>query len=216
MTRERKGDIKYLMSLNEEQKKAKSVILDNVAVAVYGAAGSGKSLLAAQVALDQLFLYGKKIIIVRPAVTAHEDIGYLKGSADEKMAMFTQPTHQNMYKLYNKAKIDKEITEGNIIVIPVGYTRGYTFADCTVIVEEAQNLTFSQTELLLGRIGKDNCRMIFCGDSAQIDLKNKKDSGFDFICKHLVNVKGFAVIKLKVNHRHPMVEGILDIFKNYQ
>lgn len=214
--REKKNDIKYLISLNEEQKKAKTEILESVASAIYGAAGSGKSLLAAQIALDQLFLYDKKIIIVRPAVTAHEDIGFLKGSADEKMALFTQPTHQNMYKLYNKAKIDKEILEGNIIVIPVGYTRGYTFQDCTVIVEEAQNLTFSQTELLLGRIGKDNCRMIFCGDSAQIDLKNKKESGFDFICKHLVGIEKFCVIKLKQNHRHTIVEEILEVFKKYQ
>ena len=214
--REKKNDIKYLISLNDEQKKAKSEILDSVASAIYGAAGSGKSLLAAQIALDQLFLYGKKIIIVRPAVTAQEDIGYLKGSADEKMALFTQPTHQNMYKLYNKAKIDKEITEGNIMVIPVGFTRGYTFLDCTVIVEEAQNLTFSQTELLLGRIGKDECRMIFCGDSAQIDLKNKKESGFDFICKHLVGIEKFCVIKLKQNHRHSIVEEILEVFKKYQ
>lgn len=214
--REKKNDIKYLISLNEEQKKAKTEILESVASAIYGAAGSGKSLLAAQIALDQLFLYDKKIIIVRPAVTAHEDIGFLKGSADEKMALFTQPTHQNMYKLYNKAKIDKEILEGNIIVIPVGYTRGYTFQDCTVIVEEAQNLTFSQTELLLGRIGKDNCRMIFCGDSAQIDLKNKKESGFDFICKHLVGIEKFCVIKLKQNHRHSIVEEILEVFKKYQ
>ena len=213
--REKKNDIKYLISLNDEQKKAKSEILDSVASAIYGAAGSGKSLLAAQIALDQLFLYGKKIIIVRPAVTAQEDIGYLKGS-DEKMALFTQPTHQNMYKLYNKAKIDKEITEGNIMVIPVGFTRGYTFLDCTVIVEEAQNLTFSQTELLLGRIGKDECRMIFCGDSAQIDLKNKKESGFDFICKHLVGIEKFCVIKLKQNHRHSIVEEILEVFKKYQ
>ena len=214
--REKKNDIKYLIPLNDEQKKAKAEILDSVASAVYGAAGSGKSLLAAQIALDQLFLYGKKIVIVRPAVTAHEDIGYLKGSADEKMALFTQPTHQNMYKLYNKAKIDKEITDGNIMVIPVGYTRGYTFLDCTVIVEEAQNLTFSQTELLLGRIGKDECRMIFCGDSAQIDLKNKKESGFDFICKHLVGIEKFCVIKLKQNHRHSIVEEILEVFKKYQ
>lgn len=214
--REKKNDIKYLIPLNDEQKKAKAEILDSVASAIYGAAGSGKSLLAAQIALDQLFLYGKKIVIVRPAVTAHEDIGYLKGSADEKMALFTQPTHQNMYKLYNKAKIDKEITDGNIMVIPVGYTRGYTFLDCTVIVEEAQNLTFSQTELLLGRIGKDECRMIFCGDSAQIDLKNKKESGFDFICKHLVGIEKFCVIKLKQNHRHSIVEEILEVFKKYQ
>jgi len=140
--REKKNDIKYLISLNEEQKKAKTEILESVASAIYGAAGSGKSLLAAQIALDQLFLYEKKIIIVRPAVTAHEDIGFLKGSADEKMALFTQPTHQNMYKLYNKAKIDKEILEGNIIVIPVGYTRGYTFQDCTVIVRKHKTLLF--------------------------------------------------------------------------
>ena len=90
------------------------------------------------------------------------------------------------------------------------------YSRCTVIVEEAQNLTFSQTELLLGRIGKDDCRMIFCGDSAQIDLKNKKESGFDFICKHLEGIEKFCVIKLKQNHRHSIVEEILEVFKKYQ
>jgi phosphate starvation-inducible protein PhoH len=69
-------------------------------------------------------------------------------------------------------------------------------------------------ELLLGRMCKGS-KMILCGDNAQIDLKDKKLSGFDFLCKHMTTIKGFVTITLKTNHRHPIVEEILKVYKEF-
>ena len=93
--------------------------------------------------------------------------------------------------------------------------RGRNMSDCLVILDEAQNVTHTQMELLLGRLCKGS-KMIICGDVAQIDLKEKKMSGFDFICKHFVDVPGFTTITLKTNHRHQIVEDIIKIYSNYR
>jgi phosphate starvation-inducible PhoH-like protein len=117
-----------------------------------------------------------------------------------------------MYRLYSKEKIDKEILEGNIEVIPLAFMRGRNLTNCCVVVDEGQNITHRQMELVLGRICHGS-RMIICGDTAQIDLKDKKISGFNFISTNFKEVPGFAVVTLKTNHRDPIVEHILEIYK---
>jgi len=113
--RKLKGQIKFNVQLNDEQKLAKQVILDNKITVIKGQAGSGKSLVAAQVALDMLFKREvERIILTRPAVTSGEEIGFLPGSKEEKLAPYTAAIYDNMYRLYNKEKIDKEILEGSI------------------------------------------------------------------------------------------------------
>jgi phosphate starvation-inducible PhoH-like protein len=202
--------------LNEEQKIAKAKILTDVVTILRGKAGSGKSLLAANIALDLLFNKEiEKIIITRPTVVAGEDIGYLPGDVNEKLAPFTAPVYENMHRLYNKEKIEKCIVEGEIEIVPVSFMRGRNFTNCLVVVDEAQNLTDNQTELLLTRICSGS-KMIFCGDGAQIDLRDKKTSGFDVICKHMKEVPGFNVITLEKNHRHPIVDDILEVYKSFR
>ena len=93
--------------------------------------------------------------------------------------------------------------------------RGRNFTNCLVVVDEAQNLTDNQTELLLTRIC-DGSKMIFCGDNAQIDLKDRKTSGFDVVCKHMKDVTGFNVVTLEKNHRHPIVDEILEVYKTFR
>jgi phosphate starvation-inducible PhoH-like protein len=213
--RKPKGPIKFDVTLNEEQKKAKETILNNTITVLKGQAGSGKSLLAAQVALDLLYKREvEKIIITRPTITAGEQLGYLPGSIDAKLAPFTAPVYDNMYRLDDKQKIEKLVSDGLIEILPMAFMRGRNFTNCCVIADESQNITHTQMQLLLGRICLGS-KMILCGDSAQIDLPNKKDSGFDFICKHLDTIKGFAIETLKTNHRHPIVEPILDIYSQY-
>ena len=208
-----KNPIKFGVNLNEEQKQAKSVILNNKITVLRGQAGSGKSLVAAQVALDLLFRREvEKIILTRPAVTSGEEIGYLPGDKDAKLAPYTAAIYDNMYRLYNKEKIDKAILEGEIEVIPLAFMRGRNLSNCCIVVDEGQNITHRQMELMLGRICNGS-RMIICGDSAQIDLKDKKISGFNFICTNFKEVPGFSVITLKTNHRDPIVEQILEIYK---
>jgi phosphate starvation-inducible PhoH-like protein len=211
--RQPKNPIRFQVQLNEEQKEAKQIILDNKITILRGQAGSGKSLIAAQVALDLLFRKEvEKIILTRPAVTSGEEIGYLPGDKDAKLAPYTAAIYDNMYRLYSKEKIDKEIIEGNIEVIPLAFMRGRNLTNCCVVVDEGQNITHRQMELVLGRMCHGS-KMIVCGDVAQIDLKDKKLSGFNFICTNFKEVPGFAVVTLKTNHRDPIVEQILEIYK---
>lgn len=211
--RQPKNPIRFQVQLNEEQKEAKQIILNNKITVLKGQAGSGKSLIAAQVALDLLFRREvEKIILTRPAVTSGEEIGYLPGDKDAKLAPYTAAIYDNMYRLYSKDKIDKEIMEGNIEVIPLAFMRGRNLTNCCVVVDEGQNITHRQMELVLGRICNGS-KMVVCGDTAQIDLKDKKISGFNFICTNFKEVPGFAVVTLKTNHRDPIVEQILEIYK---
>lgn len=211
-----KNPIKFQLSLNDEQKVAKEKIINSDIAVIRGKAGSGKSLLAAQIALDMLFKKEvEKIIIARPAITAGEQIGFLPGTKDEKMAPFTAPVYDNMYRLTGKEKIEKLVMEGEIEIIPVGFLRGFNFSNCIVIIDEAQNCSENQLELIMGRLCIGS-KIIICGDSAQIDLKSKKDSGFDFICKHMKDIPGFNIITLQTNHRHPIVEPMLAVFEQYR
>jgi phosphate starvation-inducible PhoH-like protein len=214
--RELKKPIKFQVSLTEEQKQAKAVILDSKITVLKGSAGSGKSMVAAQAALDALFRQDvEKIILTRPAVTSGEDIGFLPGDKDAKLAPYTAAIYDNMYRLYNKEKIDKEIVEGRIEVIPLAFMRGRNLSNCLVVVDEAQNITDRQMELLLGRLCSGS-KMVICGDTAQIDLKDKKQSGFKFICDNFNDINGFKVVTLKTNHRDPIVEDILKIYNDHR
>lgn len=211
-----KNDIKFQVSLNEEQKQAKAIILQNKITVLRGGAGSGKSMVAAQVSLDLLFRREvEKVILTRPAVTSGEEIGHLPGDKDAKLAPYTAAIYDNMYRLYKKELIDKHILEGHIEVIPLAFMRGRNLSNCCVVVDEGQNITHRQMELLLGRICEGS-KMIVCGDTAQIDLKDKRQSGFSFICNNLTAVKDFAVVTLKTNHRDPIVEDILKVYSDHR
>ena len=178
--RKPKNPIKFQLQLNEEQKLAKALIVENPVVVLKGMAGSGKTLVAVQAALDMLFSREvEKIVITRPTV-AKEELGFLPGDLKEKMDPWLAPIYHNLYMLYGKEKVDKELEQGNIEIVPFAFMRGRTFVNSFVIVDEAQNVTHDQMETVLGRLGKGS-KMVICGDLAQIDLKVKKDTGFSFL-----------------------------------
>ena len=210
-----KKPIKFNINLNAEQKLAKAEILENPVTLLQGMAGSGKTLVAVQVGLDLLFTKQiEKIIITRPTV-AKEDIGFLPGDIKEKMDPWLAPIYHNLYLLYDKVKIDKCVEEGQIEIVPFAFMRGRTFTNALIILDEAQNVTMNQMEMMLGRLGKGST-MVICGDQAQIDLRHKKDSGFGFLYTLEAQVQGFKVITLKQNHRHTIVEPILKVYENYR
>jgi len=122
-----KNPIKFKMNLNEEQKTAKEIILQTPITLLKGMAGSGKTLLACQIALDMLFKKDtEKIVITRPTV-AREEIGFLPGDIKEKLDPWLAPIYANLYLLYDKEKIDKMIAEGIIEIVPFAFMRGRTF-----------------------------------------------------------------------------------------
>ena len=211
--RKPKNPIKFKLQLNEEQKEAKAKILDNTVTLLAGAAGSGKTLLACQIALDRLFMRDcEKVIITRPTVSK-EEIGFLPGDLREKMDPWVQPIYQNMFLLYEKDKIEKCINDGLIEIVPVSFMRGRTFVDSIVIVDEAQNVTHEQMEMIVTRIGKGS-KMIICGDDAQVDLKQKRDSGFKFLYAAAKKIKNLCAISLKQNHRDPIVEDLINLYND--
>jgi phosphate starvation-inducible protein PhoH and related proteins len=203
--RKPKNPIRFKIQLNEEQKEAKAKILDNTVTLLAGAAGSGKTLLACQIGLERLFMREvDKVIITRPTVSK-EEIGFLPGDLREKMDPWVQPIYQNMYLLYDKDKVEKHIQAGDIEIVPVSFMRGRTFVNSIVIVDEAQNVTHEQMEMIVTRIGKGS-KMIICGDDHQVDLKQKRDSGFKFLYTAAKKIKNMVGITLKENHRDPIVE----------
>jgi phosphate starvation-inducible PhoH-like protein len=207
-----KNPIKFKISLNDEQKEAKAKILENTVTLLAGSAGSGKTFLACQIALEKLFMKEcEKIIITRPTVSK-EEIGFLPGDLREKMDPWVQPIYQNMYALYDKVKIESLIQEGKIEIVPVSFMRGRTFLDSVVIVDEAQNVTHEQMEMIVTRLGIRS-KMIICGDDHQVDLKSKKDSGFRFLYSAARKVKNMCAISLKTNHRDPIVEDLISLYE---
>ena len=213
--RKPKNPIKFKIELNSEQNEAKQLILENPVTLIKGMAGSGKTLVACQIALDMIFKREvEKIVITRPTV-AKEDIGFLPGDLKEKMDPWLAPIYSNLHLLYDKDKVDKMVAENQIEIVPFAFMRGRTFPNCFVIVDECQNITNGQTEMMLGRLGKGG-KMVFCGDITQTDLKQKKDSGIGFFTRLESEIKGVKVVTLKTNHRHEIVEPILKLYSEYR
>ena len=154
----------------------------------------------------------EKIIITRPTVSK-EEIGFLPGDLREKMDPWVQPIYQNFYALYDKVKIEKLISDGKIEIVPVSFMRGRTFLDSMIIVDEAQNVTHEQMEMITSRIGLRS-KMMVCGDDHQIDLKKRGDSGFRFLYSAARKIKNLEALTLQTNHRDPIVENLLQYYQD--
>lgn len=209
-----KGSVKFNISLSEEQKRAKEQMISHPYSFVVGKAGSGKTLLAVQVALDMFFKRQyNKIIITRPTVST-EDNGFLPGTEKEKLEPWLVPIMSNMRKVYNKPdKIAKMVEQEDIELVSLAHFRGRTFDSAVVIVDEFQNLTKAQLRMALGRLGKDSI-MIFCGDNQQIDLASTLNSAIDDVHKIKESNYVYKVI-LEDNHRHKAIDDVLKLLTGY-
>ena len=203
-----KSDIKYQVTLNDEQKEAKRLIIDNQIVVITGRAGCGKSLVSAQTALD--FLFKKqfdKILVTRAAVEVGHSLGFLPGSLNEKFNPYLEAFQENLTKCYDKVKIDDLIKDNKIEALPVQFIRGKTIDD-VLVVEEAQNLTKAEMLAIITRLGK-NGRIIINGDNEQKDIKDTFN-GLSYIIDLSKKIDEIKWIKLKHNHRSDIVGKILD------
>jgi phosphate starvation-inducible PhoH-like protein len=212
--RERKNDIKLInaVQLNEEQKEAKRLIIENQVVIITGRAGSGKSLVCAQAALD--FLKKKQVNCIyntRAAIEVGKSLGYLPGALNEKFDPYMEALIENLNKCCtNKKEIPDLITEGKIKALPVQFIRGKTIDDI-LIVEEAQNLTKGEMLAILTRLGKTG-KIVINGDNEQTDIKSHTGeiNGLSYAIELSKKVEEIKWIKLKENHRSDLVGKILE------
>lgn len=209
-----KNNIKFNITLSDEQKKAKEQIIKHAFSFVVGKAGSGKTLLAVQIGLDMYFKRQyNKIVITRPTVST-EDNGFLPGTEKEKLEPWLVPIMSNMRKVYNKPeKIKSMLDSEEIELVSLTHFRGRTFDEAVVIVDEFQNLTKAQLRMALGRLGR-NSVMIFCGDNQQVDLKDSFNSAIDDIAKMEQSDYVYKVV-LEDNHRHKAIDEVLKLLTGY-
>lgn len=207
--REYKNEIKYKITLNEEQKEAKRLIIENQIVVITGRAGSGKSLVGAQCALD--FLFKKqcdKVFVTRATIEVGNSLGFLPGGIDEKFNPYLEAFQENLHKCYDQVKIDDMIQSKKILTYPVQFIRGKTIDDL-LIVEEAQNLTKAQMLAILTRIGKTG-KIVINGDLEQTDIRDGGMNGLAYAIELSKRIEEIKYIKLKENHRSDLVGKILD------
>ena len=195
----------YLFKLHDDTK--------NIIFAI-GPAGTGKTLLAVQMGI-KLYQEGKvdKIIVTRPAVSVDEDIGFLPGTLNEKMAPWTRPIFDVLGDYYPQKNIEEMLYEGIVEISPLAYMRGRTFKNAYIIADEMQNATPNQMKMLLTRLG-ENSKMVVTGDLNQAD--RIKDNGLiDFVEK----IKGHKLDHIDVVYfdsndieRHEAVREVLEVY----
>ena len=181
-----------------------------------GPAGTGKTMLAVQMAI-KLFKEGaiSKIIVTRPAVSVDEDHGFLPGTLNQKMEPWTRPIFDVFEEYYHPKEIADMLEDGVIEISPLAYMRGRTFKNAFVIADEMQNATPSQMKMLLTRIG-ENSRMVVTGDLNQAD--RPRENGLLEFCSLFDEGGDFRMIAMarfetKDVERHPVVREVLKIYK---
>lgn len=207
--RERKNEIKYKITLNDEQKEVKRLIRENQVVVITGRAGCGKSLVSAVTALD--FLNKKecdKVFVTRATVEVGHSLGFLPGALNDKFNPYIEALVDNLNKCQDPVKTTELVNSGRIIGSTIQFIRGKTIDDI-LIVEEAQNMTKHEMLAILTRLGKTG-KIIINGDNEQKDIKdpyNGLSYVIDLAKKFSEEIKW---VKLKQNHRSDLVGKILD------
>jgi phosphate starvation-inducible PhoH-like protein len=164
----------------------------------------------------KFFQVGKfdKIIVTRPAVSVDEDLGFLPGTMQEKMAPWTRPIFDVLGEYYLKKDIEDMINEGVIEISPLAYMRGRTFKNAYIIADEMQNATPNQMKMLLTRLGEGS-KMIVTGDLNQADRLD--DNGLIDFIRHINEHKSLKCIDLqhfdkKDIERHTAVKEVLSVY----
>ena len=205
-----------ILPRNRHQESYMLKLLDHKKDIVFGIgpAGTGKTLIAVQVAV-KMFKEGKvdKIIVTRPAVSVDEDLGFLPGTLEQKMAPWTRPIFDVLREYFNAQQIEGMIEEGIIEIAPLAFMRGRTFKRAFILADEMQNATPNQMKMLLTRLGEESM-MAVTGDLAQAD--RLKDNGLiDFISYlESSNYSRLDIVRFEQGdiERHEAVKEVLQIY----
>ena len=204
-----------IITKSENQRKYINAINDKDLVFSVGSAGSGKTFLAIAMALfyfEQDMV--KKIHLVRPAIEAGENLGFLPGDLQQKIDPYLRPMYDALEEIvgadYTNSLIDKNIIE----ISPLAFMRGRTLKNSFIILDEAQNTTIEQMKMFLTRIGHGS-KVVVTGDITQIDLKKGVKSGLADILTIVNNIEEISICELFETDiiRHPIVKKIINAYK---
>jgi phosphate starvation-inducible PhoH-like protein len=180
-----------------------------------GPAGTGKTLFATEYGVRN-FLLGAcdKLIFTRPSVSVDEEIGFLPGTLEEKMAPWVRPIYDVLYNFISPKEVVALMEDKIIEIAPLGYMRGRTFKNCWIVADEMQNSTVSQMKMLLTRLG-ENSRLVITGDLEQFDRINELNGLDDFLNKfrgkRSSSISSFEFSRDDIQ-REEVVKEVLDIY----
>ena len=206
---------KPIKARTKNQKKLVEEFKENDLLFAVGPAGTGKTYTAIALAVQSLKeLRVKRIILSRPAVEAGENLGFLPGDLREKLDPYLQPLYDALLDMIPYRKLEKYIEEKVIQIAPLAFMRGRTLSDAFVILDEAQNATYTQMKMFLTRMG-ENSKFIVTGDITQIDLQKKSDSGLPVTFNILKNIDGISFVKFDKHDiiRHRIVGKIVEAYE---
>ena len=176
-----------------------------------GPAGTGKTYLAVATAVDALYRKRvKRIVLARPAVEAGENLGFLPGDLQEKVDPYLRPLYDALEDMMPSYRVQRAIEERTIEIAPLAYMRGRTLADAFIILDEAQNATTAQMKMFLTRVGL-NSKVVITGDTTQVDLPQRDNSGLLEVERILKGVDGISFVYLDGRDviRHRLVKDII-------
>jgi len=150
---------------------------------LHGAAGTGKTFISCYLAYSDIAEgFYDKLVIIRSAVPSR-DMGFLPGSEKEKAAVYEEPYKDIAIELFGRGDSYEILKNKNTVhFMTTSFIRGITIKDCVLIVDECQNMTFQELDSIITRVG-ENCRVIFCGDFKQADLRDNGIAKFFHILK---------------------------------
>ena len=180
-----------------------------------GPAGCGKTYLAVATAVEA-FKSGsiRKIVLVRPAVEAGENLGFLPGDLRAKVNPYLRPLLDALGEMVDFNAARDLMEQETIEVVPLAYMRGRTLNDAFVILDEAQNTTVAQMKMFLTRMG-ERSKMVVSGDATQQDLPRGMTSGLRDAVRRLANVQGIGFTRLGAADivRHRLVQRIVNAYE---
>jgi phosphate starvation-inducible PhoH-like protein len=196
----------YFATLKNKQRKI---------IVASGPAGTGKTLFATEFGV-KYFLLGvyEKLIFTRPSVTVDEELGFLPGTLEEKMAPWVRPIYDVLYTFLSPREVQELMEEKIIEIAPLGFMRGRTFKNAWIVADEMQNSTISQMKMLLTRLG-ENSRLVITGDLEQNDRAGEINGMDDFLNKfkgrRSSSISSFEFDRTDIQ-REEVVKEVLDIY----
>jgi len=202
----------------DNQKEYIRTLAENTVTFCQGVAGSGKTHIAIGMAIEYLLEDKvKKIIITRPVVESGEKIGYLPGTAEEKLHPYLLPLLDEVNHFIPSSYYTSLKTNNKIEIVPLGLMRGRNFHNAFIVADECQNASYDQLKMLLTRIGRES-KMILTGDTSQSDLHRHMQGGFYDMISALEGIDGIGVSRLDHSDivRNPIIGKIISRLDNYE